>query len=623
MSVPEAPPINRPLLEQLETLRSRAATCLGPGSLLTWLGAAPLPSPDPGGPPLDPAGWKTLIASLWLGSADLVSGVADCLPKPLLLPPGIRADGPLPVAICRFDLACPTESFRRQVEAAARRGGTLPLPLPHVQDLISSRSLLAVAALMTDQWNRVTPRCRSRRLSWQFDARYYFGAPGSPLPDHIAFDPGDGGGFRDVAFGDTILSNHPSGDQVTFTVRCAWGDRVEEARGTVLLEEAPLPPPPDATWALTGRDGRQGKAYVYLANGGSEVSQPVLMAEGFPGGYSSDWLYETFNQHGLTERLRERGHDVIFLSFADGTVPMEGNTSVVVALLEMIHGRTSAPIAAGGISMGGLIIRYALAWMETHGLSHNCHLYFSVDTPHLGATTSLAIQWFSHFFRGLIPGLDLLSALIETPSNRQFLKETLHGAGPQGDPLRQAFQESLARVGNFPCRLRRIAVACGTGTGGRWLEPGQPLLTWSGSALASASLRAAGDGLVASGHAFTREGTCLRPEAGSWEGVHGGLHDYPAIAAALASRLGLGEVRLHQALVCGVPTVSALAIDQDPALPIPSPAAAVSPFHDYICSEADMPHLKLTPAVAQWLLEKLTAIPLSAAGPAEAARLVS
>ena len=97
--------------------------------------------------------------------------------------------------------------------------------------------------------------------------------------------------------------------------------------------------------------------------------------------------------------------------------------------------------------------------------------------------------------------------------------------------------------------------------------------------------------------------------AESWEGAPGGLNEYTTLAAQIAGLLGCGSVKVQAPTACVVPTISALDLDQDPFAPVPPPSAGRSPFHDYTCSSTDVVHCTLTPAVAQWLLERLTAPP--------------
>jgi triacylglycerol esterase/lipase EstA (alpha/beta hydrolase family) len=43
------------------------------------------------------------------------------------------------------------------------------------------------------------------------------------------------------------------------------------------------------------------------------------------------------------------------------------------------------PLVVGGLSMGGLVTRYALAMLERDNPEHEVGTYFSYDSPHRGA----------------------------------------------------------------------------------------------------------------------------------------------------------------------------------------------------------------------------------------------
>ena len=70
----------------------------------------------------------------------------------------------------------------------------------------------------------------------------------------------------------------------------------------------------------------------------------------------------------------------------------------------------------GGVSLGGLISRYALALLESRGEPHNTHTYVSIDTPHEGAYTSLGVQWFVQSLLPIAPALAGFEALLDSPA---------------------------------------------------------------------------------------------------------------------------------------------------------------------------------------------------------------
>lgn len=81
---------------------------------------------------------------------------------------------------------------------------------------------------------------------------------------------------------------------------------------------------------------------------------------------------------------------------ADGGADyIERNARALVALLKRENEKlrlngSSEKITLIGPSMGGLISRYALAYMEKNNIPHNVKLWASFDSPHLGANIPIA-----------------------------------------------------------------------------------------------------------------------------------------------------------------------------------------------------------------------------------------
>ena len=93
-----------------------------------------------------------------------------------------------------------------------------------------------------------------------------------------------------------------------------------------------------------------------------------------------------------------------------------------------------------GYSMGGLVARYALAYMEDRNINHDTRLYISVDTPHQGANVPVGLQaMFKHFIHlsfnvgaleltpitislNEIDEINRAAAVFNSPAARQMLK---------------------------------------------------------------------------------------------------------------------------------------------------------------------------------------------------------
>jgi hypothetical protein len=603
--------VNPTLAGQINDLRAQARTASVPGGLLAWWGRTDVPDGSSPAPVLTQPAWEGWY--LQLQQAALVGGIVPPLYTVQGLTAGFRPDGPLPIAVASLRLASVRPAVRDAVMAAAASGTGLTPPPPPLADCIQPGRAFIAAGLLHGQWGLAQPVFRSRVVSYLLDERFFITTPGDPLPDAIELDPGDGSGFRPLAFGDSRVAAYPRGATPTPTLRCRYGATTLEARFSVPIGEQPAAPAPDQTWPLFGSPANTGTAYVYLGAGHNAVENPVIVTEGFPGGYPYDYLYDLMNQAGTLEALRSQGYDVILLSFANGTDLIQNNAPVVIACIQQAMAATSAPLVVGGVSMGGLVTRYALAYMEAHRMAHRTRIFFTVDTPHRGAYTALADQWFAHYFAPALGEATAFAMLLDSPSNQQFVMRWLHGAAAEPSPLRSAFLQQLRYLGDYPQQPRRLAIACGAGDGRRDLAPHQPMLTWNGGPFVCLSLWSLPEGdtpdLIARGYCFVtdpaRVGEFATTSSWSWEGAPGGRNIYNADAAAMAAGLGCGSLRDQVPSSCSVPTVSALDLDLSPFVPVPPPGSGVSPFHDYICSSRNEQHLTLTPETSAWLLARL------------------
>lgn len=197
-----------------------------------------------------------------------------------------------------------------------------------------------------------------------------------------------------------------------------------------------------------------------------------------------------------------QGFDVTLVNFPTGADYIERNAMALVALLKrekakLIANGSNEQIILIGPNMGGLISRYALAYMEKNNIPHNVKLWVSFDSPHLGANIPIAAQETLYFF-----GYDGQSEQAKlkfhenfgSPAARQMLIEQLdykhqnynwnqdpnlwYGGNGQNNniPFRNQFNSNLTNNGlpqsnGFPLNLRKIALVNGTTNGRKtWYE---------------------------------------------------------------------------------------------------------------------------------------------------------
>src|SRR5262249_49981449 len=139
-------------------------------------------------------------------------------------------------------------------------------------------------------------------------------------------------------------------------------------------------------------------------------------------------------------------------------------------------------MALVGASMGGLCSRYALAYMESHGLPHHVRLWMSFDGPQEGADIPLGLQYWIHFFSGQSADAASFLAVLQRPAARQMLIHHFTdpaSAHPTADLMRDTLLTDLAAVGGYPTLPRRVAIVNGSGTmANQGFSPGDQLIQW-------------------------------------------------------------------------------------------------------------------------------------------------
>lgn len=276
----------------------------------------------------------------------------------------------------------------------------------------------------------------------------------------------------------------------------------------------------DATIPYQGFDDSSpllgsGEYKIFYDNIDGELDKPIFFVDGFDPNDSrkiSD-MYNLldFGNSGdnLADIIRDEGYDLVVLNFpndypspTDGTIIKGGadyiqrNAYVLVELINTINGIKEVDAEQSviiGPSMGGLISRYALAYMEDQSLDHDMRLYLSFDAPHLGANVPIGVQYTFNYLVNGDPGLTdlepVVSGLLNSAAAKQMLIDHylghVDGSGveqdgsihtPKGAPnYRDAFQTELDAMG-FPQNSRNIAISNGSGMSQMTGSPGMELI---------------------------------------------------------------------------------------------------------------------------------------------------
>ena len=214
-----------------------------------------------------------------------------------------------------------------------------------------------------------------------------------------------------------------------------------------------------------------GEAYVYLGTGHTSVTDPVILIEGFDIYDSYNWpeLYDLMNQENMIEDMAAMGFDAVVLNFDDPVTYIQENGLLAMKLIQMVNDSISyqrQPVIIGA-SMGGLVSRYALLYMELNGFDHNIRTFISYDSPQHGANMPLGIQFWINFFASQSADAAYLDGRLLSPAAKQILMYHYTQSGnlaAGSDPLLPQLQLELAGMGDYPQLVRKVSIVNGSGT---------------------------------------------------------------------------------------------------------------------------------------------------------------
>ncbi len=279
-----------------------------------------------------------------------------------------------------------------------------------------------------------------------------------------------------------------------------------------------------------------GEYEIFLDTDTGVLDKPIILLDGFdPGDVRTiSGLYSLLDFSGsegnqnLADLVRAEGYDVVILNFpqylrlADNSLLnidnvedtnadmiidetdfpegselidggadfMERNAMLLVELINTLNADKvgEEELVIIGPSMGGLISRFALNFMENESIDHETRLWISFDAPHLGANVPLGFQHqFNYLANGLGDDLNVellqpvVEGLMKSPAARQLLTdhfETHLVAGndvefdptkllPEAHPFRVIFDSSIKSLtsSGFPENTRNVSIINGSGIG--------------------------------------------------------------------------------------------------------------------------------------------------------------
>lgn len=495
-----------------------------------------------------------------------------------------------------------------------------------------TESLFAAASLRERTYH-------GERISFVLDSRSFVSNRTNATASGIEIDFGDGDGFRAVLFDEEVAVSYASAGEKVIRLRLTEeSGEVRNAAFVFNVQSLGTPTPHD-TLHITASipyGGQLGtaNAYVYLAEGHSELTNPVIAVEGFDLDNSLDWddLYALLNQENLLEDLRADGYDAVVVDFTDAVTFIQRNAFTIVELLQQVDSMVEpgTTVALAGASMGGLCSRYALAYMEDHGIEHHVRTFVSFDSPQKGANIPLGIQYWLYFFADDADEAAQLLAILNQPAARQML--AYHYTDPPTaagapDALRNQLENELLSLGDYPSQPRLVAVANGSGAqANQGFNAGAQIIQWTyrsplvdidGNvwAVPNGNLQRIFQGLI---DIFLLPEEVLNVNVigtAPYDGAPGGYRNSMQQMADVPAPYG-DIVALHNNH-CFIPTVSALDLDTSDLFydvaDDPDPLAH-TPFDAIYFPAANQEHVFITPQNKAWLLDEIEEDPAQVPG---------
>ena len=260
----------------------------------------------------------------------------------------------------------------------------------------------------------------------------------------------------------------------------------------------------------------EGEYQIFLGADGI-LNKPIILVDGFDPGdtrdiaglYSSLDFTNSSGSQNLADLVRAQDFDVVILNFPvyvrsgdgatidGGTDFIERNAMLLVELLDIINTAKASNNPEENViigpSMGGLITRYALNYMEANTIDADTRLYISFDAPHHGANVPIGLQHQLNFLanNGTQPNTEvqpLIDTFLKSPAARQLLVDHLEGhllfgnlvefdpslTLPVSHPYRTQFVSNINsfNASGFPSTTRNVAIINGSGSGNPYFAIG-------------------------------------------------------------------------------------------------------------------------------------------------------
>ncbi len=198
---------------------------------------------------------------------------------------------------------------------------------------------------------------------------------------------------------------------------------------------------------------------------------PIVFSEGFDAYNTNPQEMYYSVAEDLMSCLRQNGFDIFLLDNKYGTQDIRNNaTGFSTAINYISNLNNNQLVIAGGVSMGGIIARYALAKAENDGSPLPASIFISIDSPQQGAIISNTLQ---DYKREKQEGDEFAEHALNNDAAKQLL---IYNTYDQSGSIHQSFFSEMDNLnGNgYPHLTKNIGVSFSNNqpnpNSGTWIE---------------------------------------------------------------------------------------------------------------------------------------------------------
>ncbi len=260
-------------------------------------------------------------------------------------------------------------------------------------------------------------------------------------------------------------------------------------------------------YASNNNTGKIVKPLIYVDGFDPDINDPSFPSSGDNYYFFTSTLDVDYNtvanitlDYGLDD---QNSYDLIYVQWKNGTDYIERNAYLLESIITWVNSNKTPgqQNVIVGLSMGGLVTRFALRDMEMNGISHDTRLFVSHDAPMWGANVPVSIQAFAQqvgswqipdgvgltglTYTSLVPDALQAVTLFNSPAAKEMLIQryilnTASNTLSVDNSAHTAFMNEMSSMG-WPVNCNNLTLSNGGCSGGTQFSNTNSFVTLTGS----------------------------------------------------------------------------------------------------------------------------------------------